>query len=200
MIQPIGEIGSAREVLGLIGESGAQASGIGLLKGHHIEAAEPRRDVVQVAAADHVVDPEGAHKALGILVEEADDLLPVILAAGLAMDLWRGAVQAYLASVAFVDHSVGRVLDALDASPYGSNTIVVLFSDHGWHLGEKERWAKRSLWNDGTRVPLIVVAPGHEGNLVSDRPVGLIDIFPTLLELAELLDPAGAVAGLIQPA
>jgi len=101
-------------------------------------------------------------------------------------DAWRGAVQAYLASVAFVDHCVGRVLDALDASQHGDDTIVVLFSDHGWHLGEKQRWAKRSLWNDSTRVPLIVAAPGFEGKLASDRPVGLIDIFPTLVDLADL--------------
>ena len=89
-------------------------------------------------------------------------------------------------ALAFVDHQVGRVLDALDKSPHAKNTIVVLLSDHGWHLGEKERWAKRSLWNDGTRVPLIVAAPGYTGNQKSDRPVGLIDIFPTLLSLSGL--------------
>ncbi|WP_419193613.1 sulfatase [Kolteria novifilia] len=98
-------------------------------------------------------------------------------------DGWKGAVQSYLASVAFVDHCVGRVLDALDKSPYRDNTIVVLFSDHGWHLGEKARWAKRSLWNDGIHVPLIIAAPGQKSRQVSDRPAGLIDIFPTLLEL-----------------
>lgn len=97
---------------------------------------------------------------------------------------WKDAVRAYLASVAFVDHCVGRVLNALENSDYRKNTIVVLFSDHGWHLGEKERWAKRSLWNDSTRVPLIVSAPGFEGGVACDRPVGLIELFPTLLELA----------------
>lgn len=96
---------------------------------------------------------------------------------------WHDAIRAYLASVAFVDHCVGRVLEALEASPHRENTIVVLFSDHGWHLGEKQRWAKRSLWNDSTRVPLIISAPGHKAGQVSDRPVGLIDIFPTLLDL-----------------
>jgi arylsulfatase A-like enzyme len=96
---------------------------------------------------------------------------------------WRDAVGAYLASVAFVDHCAGRVLDALNASSYRDNSIVVLLSDHGWHLGEKQRWAKRSLWNDSTRVPLIIAAPGYFSGRTSDRPVGLIDIFPTLLEL-----------------
>ena len=101
-------------------------------------------------------------------------------------DAWRGAVQSYLASVAFVDNCVGRVLNALENSQYRDNTIVVLLSDHGWHLGEKQRWAKRSLWNDSTRVPLIVAAPGYKGGNASGRPVGLIDIFPTLLELTGL--------------
>lgn len=74
---------------------------------------------------------------------------------------WREAVRAYLASVAFVDHCAGRVLDTLKTSPHRDNTIVVLLSDHGWHLGEKQRWAKRSLWNDSTRVPLIIGSNGR---------------------------------------
>ena len=99
---------------------------------------------------------------------------------------WREAVRSYLASVAFVDHCVGRVIDSLEKSKYRDNTIVVLLSDHGWHLGEKERWAKRSLWNDSTRVPLVISAAGFEHGLVSQRPAGLIDIYPTLLELTGL--------------
>lgn len=103
---------------------------------------------------------------------------------------WQSAVQAYLASVAFVDHCVGRVMEALDKSPYADNTIVVLLSDHGWHLGEKQRWAKRSLWNDSTHVPLIVALPAKLQSEKSSRecnqPVGLIDVFPTLLDLAGL--------------
>lgn len=104
-------------------------------------------------------------------------------------DAWATAVQSYLASVAFVDAQVGRVLDALDASPYRDEAIVVLFSDHGWHLGEKQRWAKRSLWSDGTRVPLIIAAPGFPANKVSRQPAGLIDLYPTLTELAGLETP-----------
>ena len=99
---------------------------------------------------------------------------------------WKKAIQGYLASVAFVDSQVGRVLDALDASDYAQDTIVVLLSDHGWHLGEKERWAKRSLWEDGIRVPMIISAPGFTKGQLTKRPVGLIDLFPTLLDLAGL--------------
>ncbi|MEN1681366.1 MAG: sulfatase [Planctomycetota bacterium] len=99
---------------------------------------------------------------------------------------WPHAVQAYLASTAFVDACVGTVLDALDASPHKQNTIVVLFSDHGFHLGEKQRWAKRTLWEDGTRVPLIVSAPGLPGGQRTGKPAQLLDLFPTLLELCGL--------------
>lgn len=99
---------------------------------------------------------------------------------------WNHAVQAYLASVTFADHCVGMVLDALAASGQADNTIVVLFSDHGFHLGEKQRWAKRSLWEDGTRVPIIISAPGLAAGQRCNRPAELIDVFPTLLELVGL--------------
>ena len=99
---------------------------------------------------------------------------------------WEHAVQSYLASVTFVDHCLGLVLDALEKSKHADNTIIALFSDHGFHLGEKERWAKRSLWEDGTRVPVVVVAPGHKASQKTNRPAELLDIFPTLLELAGL--------------
>lgn len=98
---------------------------------------------------------------------------------------WSHAVQAYLASCTFVDHCVGRLLDALAASKHADNTMVVLYSDHGWHLGEKQRWAKRSLWEDATRVPLVIASPGGQVARCA-RPVGLIDVFPTLADLCGL--------------
>lgn len=103
---------------------------------------------------------------------------------------WEHAVQSYLASVTFADHCLGIVLDALESSEYSGNTIIVLFSDHGFHLGEKQRWAKRSLWEDGTRVPIVISAPGFKANQQTGQPVELLDLFPTLLELAGL--PADA--------
>lgn len=104
---------------------------------------------------------------------------------------WEHAVQSYLASVTFADHCLGLVLDALEKSDYAGNTVIALFSDHGFHLGEKERWAKRSLWEDGTRVPIILTAPGFKSNQTSDRPAELIDIFSTLLELVGLSADSG---------
>lgn len=99
---------------------------------------------------------------------------------------WKPLVQSYLACVSFVDHQVGRVLDALDASPYAGNTLVVLYSDHGFHLGEKEHFAKRTLWQDGTGVPLIIAGPGIARGAICAKPVQLLDLYPTLLDLAGL--------------
>lgn len=99
---------------------------------------------------------------------------------------WKKMVQAYLASSTWVDHQVGRVLHALAESPYADNTIIVLFSDHGYHLGEKNRVAKMSLWERDTRVPLVFAGPGIDEGLRSSRPVGLIDMYPTLLDLTGL--------------
>jgi arylsulfatase A-like enzyme/formylglycine-generating enzyme required for sulfatase activity len=100
---------------------------------------------------------------------------------------WNKAVQGYLASIAFTDGQVGRLLDALDASPRGKDTIIVFWGDHGWHLGQKEHWRKFSLWEEATRVPLVVVAPGvSHADSRCDRTVSLMDLYPTLVELAGL--------------
>jgi arylsulfatase A-like enzyme len=97
---------------------------------------------------------------------------------------WKPLVRSYLACVSFVDKQIGTVLDALEKSHREDNTIVVLFGDHGFHLGEKERWAKRSLWEDGTRVPLIMAGPGIVRGGRCTKPVELLDVYPTLLELS----------------
>ena len=96
---------------------------------------------------------------------------------------WEKATQAYLASITFADYYVGEILDALEKGPNADNTIVVLFSDHGFHMGEKEHWAKRTLWEDGTRVPIIFAGKGLKSKQLSKRPIGLIDVYPTLLDL-----------------
>ena len=103
---------------------------------------------------------------------------------------WKPLVRSYLACISFVDHQIGKVLNALEKNNKSQNTFVVLFSDNGFHLGEKERWAKRSLWGNGSNVPLIISGPGLPKGKISDLPVQLLDIYPTLLELTGLkLDP-----------
>jgi arylsulfatase A-like enzyme len=86
---------------------------------------------------------------------------------------------------------VGRLIDALDASGKADQTIIVLIGDHGFHLGEKHRWRKQTLWEEATRVPLIVVAPGvTTPGARTDAPVSLMDIYPTLTELSGIGTPA----------
>jgi len=96
-------------------------------------------------------------------------------------------VQAYLATVSFVDAQVGLILDALQRGPNAENTIIILWSDHGYHIGSKEHIDKKTLWEEATRVPLIIVAPGvTRAKQVCDRPVSLLDLYPTLIDLCGL--------------
>ena len=104
---------------------------------------------------------------------------------------WKNLVRSYLASTAFVDAQVGRILDALDASPFADNTIVVLWSDHGWHLGEKAITGKNTLWERSTRVPLVFAGPKIAAGANCAQPAELLDIYPTLAELCNLPQPEG---------
>lgn len=100
---------------------------------------------------------------------------------------WRRWMQAYLACVSFADAQIGRVLDALDQSPYADNTIVVVTSDHGFHMGEKDQIFKMTVWEESTRVPLIIRMPdGKNKGKESSHPVSLIDLYPTLVDLCGL--------------
>lgn len=107
---------------------------------------------------------------------------------------WKHGVRGYLASIYFADAMLGRVLDALEQSAYADNTIVVLWSDHGWHLGEKEHWQKYTGWRVCTRVPLMIKVPPGVSTLVEgtpagvqcDQPVSLLDLFPTLTRLCRV--------------
>lgn len=100
---------------------------------------------------------------------------------------WRQAVQGYLASISFTDECVGRVVKALDDSPHREDTILVLWSDHGWHLGEKLHWRKFALWEEATHNVLMVTAPGTTAaGGRCGAPVNLLDVYPTLIDLCGL--------------
>ncbi len=101
---------------------------------------------------------------------------------------WMNLTRSYLASTSFVDAQIGRVLKALDKNGYTKDTIVILWSDHGWHVGEKGITGKNSLWDDGTRVPLIFAGPGINKGICS-QPVELLDIYPTLCHLTNTHPP-----------
>lgn len=106
-------------------------------------------------------------------------------------DLRRQAVQAYYASISFMDAQVGRVVAALDRLGLAENTIIVFTSDHGYHLGEHGLWQKMSLFEGSARVPLLIVTPGTANpGTVAPSPVSLLDLYPTLTELAGVKAPA----------
>ena len=99
---------------------------------------------------------------------------------------WRNLVASYLASITFVDSQVGRLLDALEASGHADDTVIVLWSDHGWHLGEKLITGKNTLWDRSARVPLMFAGPGVAEGARVTSPAELLDIYPTLIDLAGL--------------
>jgi len=99
---------------------------------------------------------------------------------------WENKVRAYLASVSFADAMVGRVLRTLHDEGLADNTIVVLWSDHGYHLGEKEITGKNTLWRESTRVPLIFAGPGVKAKGKCAQPAELLDVYPTLVDLCGL--------------
>lgn len=105
-------------------------------------------------------------------------------------DAYPEFIQAYQACASFADAMLGRVIDALDRSPYRDNTIIILWSDHGLHLGEKEHIEKFALWEKTTHVPYIIVAPGQiSPGTVIDKPVDLTTVYPTMTELCGLERP-----------
>ena len=113
-----------------------------------------------------------------------------------AMNQWKPAIQAYLACTSMVDDLIGRIVGALEDSKYADNTIIVLWSDHGFQLGEKGRWGKYSLWERATRVNLLCVAPGViKPGTVTEKPANLLDIYPTLASLTGLEPPEGQLEG-----
>jgi iduronate 2-sulfatase len=111
-------------------------------------------------------------------------------AGGLPEDVQRTLIHGYHAAVSYMDAQLGRVIDALAASSLDKNTIIVLWGDHGWHLGDHGMWCKHSNYEQAARIPLIVVAPGATaGGAASAALVESVDIYPTLCELAGLPVP-----------
>jgi len=99
---------------------------------------------------------------------------------------WKEAVRAYMANVSFADACVGHLLNGLKNSKYAKNTIIVLMGDHGYHLGEKEHWSKNVLWERSAKTPLLIFDPRDGKGKVSTSLVSLLDVYPTLVEMANL--------------
>ncbi len=119
---------------------------------------------------------------------------------GVTEDQARECKQAYYAAISFVDAQIGRVLEAMDRLKLWENTVVVFWSDHGYHLGEHGLWMKQSLFDESVRVPMIVVAPDVKGNgKSSPRTVELLDLYPTLADLAGLAPPKDLQGASLRP-
>lgn len=144
-----------------------------------------------------------------VLTNDLDDLPPAGVAMALSngvhkrilkLGLWKDRVRAYLAAISYADAQIGRLLDALDKSPYRDNTIVIFVGDNGWHLGQKEHWGKVTLWNEAARVPLIWVVPGlTEPGSKCKSAVDLMSIYPTVCQLAGIPIPKHVEGVSIKP-
>ncbi|MEZ5305461.1 MAG: sulfatase-like hydrolase/transferase, partial [Verrucomicrobiales bacterium] len=131
-------------------------------------------------------DDLGDIPAAGVKMAKPDGDHAAMLASG----RWKEAVQAYLATITYLDAQIGRVLDAYEKSPHRDNTIICLWGDHGWHLGEKEHWRKFALWEEATRAPFIWVVPGTtQPGGVCTQPVDFMSIYPTLCALTGVAKP-----------
>ncbi len=164
--------------------------GLGFLRPHVPHVAPARFfDLYPVRDLTPVVNPPNDHTHIPIASEKtintrANDM-------GMNDGDKREALRGYYASVSYMDWQVGRVLETLERAGVASRTVIVFWSDHGWHLGEHHRWQKRSLFEESARVPLIVAAPGRRARGRASRAlVELIDVYPTIAELCGLKLPA----------
>ena len=146
----------------------------------------PLEEIKVPAQPENYLDtiPEPARKSIRRKKDQID----------LSDDLARRAIQAYYASITFADAQAGRILDALETTGLAANTIVLFTSDHGYHMGEHGHWQKTTLFENATRVPLIIAGPGEIARgETSHCPVEMTDFYPTLAELAGLKDKAPKV-------
>ena len=157
----------------------------------HLPFAVPRKYYEKFPLDDIKLPP---HK-----LDDLDDIPPAGLkmakkqgdhAQFLKSGRWKAAIQSYLATVAYTDMNVGRLLDAIQQCDKKNNTIIVFWGDHGWHFGEKHHWRKFALWEEATRAPLIWVAPNvTNAGTLCPQPVDFMSIYPTLCDLADIPSP-----------
>ncbi len=163
---------------------------IGLVK-PHLPFSVPKKWFDMFPLESIVLPPHIDHDLAdvppsGVKMAKPDGDHAQILASG----RWKEAVQAYLATIAFADSQVGRLIDALEKSPNAENTIICLWTDHGWSLGEKEHWRKFALWEEPTRTVFIWKVPGMTpAGTQCPRPVDYMSIYPTLCALTGLTKP-----------
>jgi uncharacterized sulfatase len=172
--------------------------GLGFLRPHVPHVAPARFfDLYPLSSIQPVRNPPNDHghipKASEIAINtRANDM-------GMNEADKREAIRGYYASISYMDWQVGRVLDALDKSGAAARSVIVFWSDHGWHLGEHHRWHKRSLFEESARVPLIVSAPGGARGKASRALVELIDLYPTVTDLCGFAPPSHVEGQSLEP-
>jgi iduronate 2-sulfatase len=160
----------------------------------HLPFCAPKKywdlyDPTKLPLAKHVVPPVGAPSYAGKTTMELNQYEPVPERGAVPEEMQRKLVHGYYASVSFADEQVGKILDAIDQLGLASDTIIVLWGDHGWHLGDHGMWTKHTNYEQATRIPLLMVGPGIRRGSHTTALVETVDIFPTLCELAGLPPP-----------
>ncbi len=165
----------------------------------HIPLFAPKQDFDALPPLDQIILPEVQANDLDDVGAVARKFALDPITAG-THDLvvknkqWREATRAYLACVTYVDRQIGRLVEKLNASPLADNTWIVLWSDHGWQLGDKQHWGKWTGWRQTTRMPLIIVPPRSQQAVRGKEcaePVSLVDLYPTLIEVCGLPNKDG---------
>lgn len=162
----------------------------------HLPLTAPKRyfdrhDPQALPLATFQQDPAGAPRYAGKVGGEIVNYAPLSVENLKQADTQRQLLHAYYACVSFTDAQIGRVLAELDRLGLATNTIVVLWGDHGWHLGDHGYWTKHTNYEEANRIPLLIAGPGISGGGVSPQLAETVDIYPTLAELAGLPAPAG---------
>jgi arylsulfatase A-like enzyme len=161
----------------------------------HIPLFAPKRDFEKLPPVQDILLPEVEASDLEDLGDAGRTFVLDPITAGthelvVNHGQWREAVRAYLACITYVDRQIGRLLEKVDGSPFADNTWIILWSDHGWQLGEKQHWGKWTGWRQTTRIPLMVVPPQGQQTAargqVCHEPVSLVDLYPTLIDICHL--------------
>lgn len=160
----------------------------------HIPLFAPKRDFDVLPPLDAIELPKVAADDLADLGDQGRKTALDAITAGthdivVKNHQWKQAVRAYLACITYVDRQIGRLIDQLDRSAYVDSTWIVVWSDHGWQLGEKEHWGKWTGWRQSTRAPLMIVPPrgyASAAGRVCEQPVSLVDLYSTVAELCGL--------------
>ena len=161
----------------------------------HLPFCAPKKywdlyDPAKLPLAARTTPPDGAPAYAGKTTMELNQYVPIPERGAVPEDMQRKLVHGYYASVSFADAQVGKVLDELDRLGLANDTLIVLWGDHGWHLGDHGMWTKHTNYEQATRIPLLIVAPGvTRPGSHSTALVETVDVFPTLCELANLPAP-----------